>query len=351
MDSEPPNQLQKNSYFDDEFFFCPRLLFVHSSEIVSLSPNSDSEICPQKVPRLNSSAPKTQPFQTDLFMTIKGLFVILSIAAVHADIVVNAARPITHKVEVNRIRTQTGTGPNTTLAQTFGTPSQEADIIESINEIWAQAGLHIVFSDYSIYESAFAYDNNGQDPNVTRPQGDLTTILNPADAPTTASTTDIEMFFVEIAPGFTGVSENSTNGLARVDRPGTAVQVGDNLPGFQGGRDVIAGVMAHEIGHNLGLEHTSNGIANLMSPGGSSDQITQEQIDVIFTNTNNVVDGFDLLIPLTYSEWANANNLALPPEGDSDLDGLADLTEFAMGLNPKSPDYDAPAPSQLPEIP
>jgi len=272
-------------------------------------------------------------------MTIKGLFFLLLVASSQADIIVNAARPITHKVNVNRIRTQDGA----TQAKTFGTASQEADIVESINEIWAQAGVLIVFSDYTDYDSAFAYDNDGQDPNMTRSQGDLSTILNLWDAPTTPSTTDIEMFFVEIVPGFKKLSENSTNGLARLDRPGTAVQVGDNLPGFQNGRDVVAGVMAHEIGHNLGLDHTASGIANLMSPSGTTDQISQSQIDTIFTNDPGT-DGFDLLIPLSYSEWATANNISLGSNGDDDFDQLPNLTEFALGLDPKNPNYDAPRP-------
>ena len=272
-------------------------------------------------------------------MITKGLVLLLLITTSQADIIVNAARPITHKVNVNRIRTQDGANQ----AKTFGTPSQETDIVDSINEIWAQAGVQIVFSSYTSYESAFAYDNNGQDPNTVRSQGDLSTILNLGDAPTTASSTDIEMFFVEIVPGFKKLSENSTNGLARLDRSGTAVQVGDNLPGFQNGRDVVAGVMAHEIGHNLGLDHTANGLANLMSPSGTSDQITQAQIDTIFTN-NSGTDGFDLLIPLNYSEWATANNVSLGANGDDDLDQLPNLTEFALGLNPAVPNYDAPRP-------
>ena len=107
-------------------------------------------------------------------MTTKVLFFLLIITTSQADIIVNAARPITHKVLVNRIRTQDGANQ----AKTFGTASQETNIVDSINEIWAQAGVRVIFSDYSSYESAFAYDNNGQDPDTVRLQAHLSTMLN-----------------------------------------------------------------------------------------------------------------------------------------------------------------------------
>ena len=74
------------------------------------------------------------------------------------------------------------------------------------------------------------------------------------------------MYFVEIAAGFADTTENTANGLAYVNDNGITMHVGDNLPSFLGGRDVVARVVAHEIGHNLGLDHVSD-TNNLMNDG------------------------------------------------------------------------------------
>ena len=56
---------------------------------------------------------------------------------------------------------------------------------------------------------------------------------------------------------------------------GIGLHVGDNLLGFQGGRDVVARVAAHEIAHNLGLFHTPMP-GNLLSDSGTD--LTADQI-------------------------------------------------------------------------
>ena len=47
-----------------------------------------------------------------------------------------------------------------------------------------------------------------------------------------------------------------------------AMWAGPNLFSFNGGREIIASVLAHEIGHNLGLPHIGAS-QNLMQSGGS----------------------------------------------------------------------------------
>ncbi|MGJ8676451.1 MAG: zinc-dependent metalloprotease family protein [Akkermansiaceae bacterium] len=272
-------------------------------------------------------------------------FLLLTITA-YAEIIVYDPVPITHNVIVNRIRTLSTGGQ---VATVFGNAGQEADIIDKVNQIWAQVGVEIIFQDVQDYTSDFAYDNDGQDSSVTRSTADLSTMLNLSDAPTGGSSTDIDMFFVNIVPGFSYTTLNTANGLARVDRPGTAVFVGSNLLSFSNGRDAIASVMAHEIGHNLGLFHTDSGLSNLMSPSGDTDYIEASQVLTIFTD-GSATDGFDLLIPVAevttnYESWATDNNVLEDPEGDDDRDGLSNLLEFALGKDPSISDPSLPQPT------
>jgi hypothetical protein len=81
----------------------------------------------------------------------------------------------------------------------------------------------------------------------------------------------LDMFFVDIVPGFSQQGDNTVNGLAFVGGNGSAVWVGPNLPGFGGGREVVASVLSHEIGHNLGLGHVVEAF-NLMQSSSQPDQ-------------------------------------------------------------------------------
>ena len=260
-----------------------------------------------------------------------------------AELTVGPARPIEFRVNVNRIQTKNTSGAAATV---FGNAAQEAEIIERINLIWAQAGVEIVFSPIREYTNNFAYDNYGQ--TSTRPSGHLTTLVNDSGSVTEYSEVDVDMFFVRVVPGFPLLSANSSAGYARVDRPGTAVYVGANLLGFSDGLDLIAGVMAHEIGHNLGLSHTSNGGANLMSPSGTEEKIIQGQIDTVFTDNHDfrgdpLIDGFELLESIdstsNFELFLASNSLSGAPGADADFDGIPDLIEFATGLNPRSRDF------------
>jgi len=159
-------------------------------------------------------------------------------------------------------------GSNT--AEFFGDATQQADVIVRINAIYAQAGIDVVFLPAVTQNSTFV--NVGDGDGGERPGSDLDAIVAQGDEVGVGSTNPnvIDIYFVELVPGFADLGENFANGLAFISNPGIAIQIGDNLPLTAGGRNVIAEVTAHEIGHNLGLEHLEVD-GNLLAPAGFGD--------------------------------------------------------------------------------
>lgn len=202
-----------------------------------------------------------------------------------AAIDVNPAQPITRRVTVQLIQTALTDGSSP--ATVFGNATQRATIEGSIDTIWAQAGIDIAFlPTVTRYNNTFAYQGNAG--SGTRPSGDLNTIFSNAASAGGILNSDpltLNLIMVNIVPAFTPLSENSSAGFARIRGNGINGYVGDNLLGFSSGLDVIAGVMAHEIGHNLGLDHTASGQPNLMSPSGTTEQLDASQITTARSST------------------------------------------------------------------
>lgn len=254
-----------------------------------------------------------------------------------AQVVVSSPIAVTHRVQIQPVRVKKTDG---TTATTFGTAAQETYIKEQINRVWAQVGVEITWLPFTEYTNNFAYDGSPASYTSTvRPTSHLGQIVDAAGVPPKSGNAIVlNLFFVEIVPGFAQVSDNTANGLAFVDSNGITMHVGANLPGFQGGRDVIASVAAHEIGHNLGLIHTANGTDNLMSPGGAEERLTSAQKTTVFTN-NSGVDSYEFLQQAAsssrYQQWAATNGLTGGAEDDQDKDGIVNVIEFMLGLNPK----------------
>jgi len=201
-----------------------------------------------------------------------------------ATLIVDDPLPITHRVTVQMIQTAKTDG--STPATLFGNTTQEANVKSRIDQIWAQAGIDIDFlPTVNVWNNTFAYQGNAG--AGTRPSSDLDSIISlGGNAGVLNSQPEvINIFFVEVVPSFTPLEENTAAGYAKIGFDGITQTVGSSLPGFQNGRDVIASVVAHEIGHNLGLKHPATGLPNLMSPEGTTQQLSAAQISALFQTT------------------------------------------------------------------
>lgn len=212
-----------------------------------------------------------------------------------AQLVVNPAQTITHQLYVQPIIARQGAAEGGATAEFFGNALQQAEIESYIDVIWAQAGIDVIFLDPVYYESSFAYDGHPSDySSEVRPMTDMTPMF--LTGPLHPSPTVLNMFLLDVVPGFSKQGSNTVNGLSYLDENGIAIYVGENLLTWSGGMESIASVVSHEIGHSLGVNHIVES-GNLMEVGHTGHRISSAQVATIFTDDPGI-DGYDLLVPV-----------------------------------------------------
>lgn len=183
--------------------------------------------------------------------------------AVHAAVDTNPAMPIAYELTIQPIIVSNNNGSDT--ANYFGSAFQQNDIHTLIDQIWAQAGIDVTWLDPN------AWNNTNANQGINELEDNVA--FGNAAGVGSSNPSVIDMYFVEEINEF-GVgsfNENTTAGIAFTPGNGISAFVGSNLLLTGGGRDIIASVMAHEIGHNLGLPHINQAF-NLMQEGGDPNQ-------------------------------------------------------------------------------
>jgi hypothetical protein len=246
----------------------------------------------------------------------------LSLASqTRAALVVNPALPITHRVSVQIIQTALDNGSSP--ANVFGDPTRQAAIEANIDTIWSQAGIDVEFLPNVVrYNNTFTYQ--GLLPTGIRPINDLDIILTNAELQGGILNPDpsvINMFFVNVVPGFDLKPQTWSNGAGKVGGNGIAVFVGSSVSA-----EHAAHWVSHEIGHNLGLKHTPSGVANLMGTSRNTELLTPEQIEAILqTQTRDDAVAF---IP----QGGTGFPVVIPPPmaGDYDRNGKVEATDYLV---------------------
>ncbi|NOZ38622.1 MAG: hypothetical protein GXP24_00165 [Planctomycetes bacterium] len=247
-----------------------------------------------------------------------------------AAIVTNTALPINYQITVQPIILANDDGSNQALF--LGTDSQQAEIEVFVDQVWAQAGVDVLWLEPNVWKSS-TYNNGGvADPNAA------ISAANSAGVTSTNSQVINAYFVSQIGNSVPpsnfayGLAFDNFNGSTQFN--GTFQALGSQTVSNASLRQVSSRILAHEIGHNAGLQHISQS-SNLMlsdDPNGTAEErLTSSQINTALQsgfvasyqppgdfNGDGAINGEDLTIWKNGFGRPGANGDA---NGDGDVDG------------------------------
>lgn len=194
-----------------------------------------------------------------------------------------AAHALPYQVTIQPINVCDDSGLN------CGNPTEELFFAET-RKIWAQADINVTFLAFNQFNNSGFQTIDGPTDTTSAPSlGNLSSAANNGE---NADSTVINIWFLDnITGGSFGLGFIGGNGIA----------IADETFAFNSGNGRLD-TIAHEIGHNLGLDHASaaGDNFNLMRSGGSRlspttigdiapdgsgfDQLSQPQTDVVLTS-------------------------------------------------------------------
>jgi len=203
---------------------------------------------------------------------------------------------ITDAITVQPIIVSDDDGNNT--ATYFGDTTQQSSIKGSIDTIWAQAGIDVNFLAPNLW------DNTDANSDLT---AIFTTVSDGADAGVTnVDPNVINIFFINRTDPFSVPNQSSASGIGIIAGNGITQFVGNNLLGTTSGQESIAFVVAHEIGHNLGLIHLEES-ENLMQANGSAADARLNSLQISTALASNLSS--PTVVPIPPAAWMFGSGL------------------------------------------